>query len=271
MQVLTNLLTNAARYTPGGGEIVLAAELVAPPEASGEPAQLVISVRDNGVGIDPEQLPRVFDMFYQVGQRQGGLGIGLALVRKLVELHGGSVSATSAGPGTGSTFTVRLPGAVPLATPAAPASLAAPALPPLQHLNVLLVEDNHDSAEMLGELLELAGARVQLAHDGESALSLGAQLEPQVILLDIGLPGMSGYDVAREVRSSSWGKDTRIVALTGWGNADDRVRSKEAGIDRHLVKPVQPNALMALLAELRGAQSEQRRAAGAASSGFERA
>jgi DNA-binding response OmpR family regulator len=131
-------------------------------------------------------------------------------------------------------------------------------------LNVLVVEDNRDSAEMLGELLELAGAQVQLAHDGESALSVGAQFEPQVILLDIGLPGISGYDVARQVRSSSWGGRTHIVALTGWGNADDRVRSKAAGIDRHLVKPVQPGALMALLAELRGARGEGPHTAAAA-------
>jgi signal transduction histidine kinase/CheY-like chemotaxis protein len=272
VQVVTNLLTNAARYTPAGGEIALTARLEPSREAnsSSEQQLLAISVRDNGVGIEPEQLPRVFDMFYQVGQRQGGLGIGLALVRKLVELHGGSVGATSAGVDQGSTFTVRLPGAVPLPAPAAPASLAAPVLPPLHSLRVLVVEDNRDSAEMLGELLELAGAQVQLAHDGESALDLGAQLDPQVILLDIGLPGMSGYDVARAVRSASWGKHTRIVALTGWGNADDRVRSKEAGIDRLLVKPVQPSALMALLAELRAAQGERRRTA-AQSPGFERA
>jgi len=276
VQVVTNLLTNAARYTPAGGEILLAARLE-PPAAdasSSEPRELLLSVRDNGIGIEPEQLPRVFDMFYQVGQasRQGrnGLGIGLALVRKLVELHGGSVSAASAGAGQGSTFTVRFPGAMPLPAASAPASPAAPALPPLQRLRVLLVEDNLDSAEMLGELLELAGAQVQLAHDGESALGLGAQLEPQVILLDIGLPGISGYEVARRVRSSSWGERTSIVALTGWGNADDRVRSKEAGIDRHLVKPVQPGALLALLTELRDAQPEGRRSA-PVSPGLERA
>jgi signal transduction histidine kinase/CheY-like chemotaxis protein len=270
VQVLTNLLTNAARYTPAGGEITLMARLEPPAEAtpSGGQHQLVLSVRDTGVGIEPEHLPRIFDMFYQAGQagrqERHGLGIGLALVHKLVELHGGSVSASSTGAGHGSTFTVRLPGAVPLPSPAvaaSPTAPALPALPALQRLSVLLVEDNRDSAEMLAELLALAGAEVQLAHDGESALLLAAQLEPQVILLDIGLPGISGYDVARQVRSSSWGQRARIVALTGWGNAEDRIRSKEAGIDRHLVKPVQPGVLMALLAELRDAPDEQRRAA----------
>jgi two-component system CheB/CheR fusion protein len=274
VQVVTNLLTNAARYTPAGGQISLTARLEPPPQgdAADEPRELTFSVQDSGIGIEPEQLPRVFDMFYRVGRHQGGLGVGLALVRKLVELHGGSVSAMSAGAGQGSTFTVRLPRAVPLPAPAAPASLMAPALPALQHLSVLVVEDNRDSAEMLGELLELAGAQVQLAHDGESALTLGAQIEPQVILLDIGLPDISGYEVARRARGASWGKHVRIVALTGWGNPDDRVRSKEAGIDRHLVKPVQPDALMALLAELRQQHDERRGAASAAEPpGLERA
>ncbi|HEU4577683.1 MAG TPA: ATP-binding protein [Polyangiaceae bacterium] len=273
VQVLTNLLTNAARYTPAGGEISLGARLEPRAGAgSAEEHELTLSVRDNGIGIESEQLARVFDMFYQVGRRQGGLGIGLALVRKLVELHGGSVVATSDGSGLGSTFTLRLPRALPLPVPPAPASLAAPALPALQRLNVLVVEDNRDSAEMLGELLELAGAQVQLAHDGESALSLAAQFEPQVILLDIGLPGISGYDVARQVRSSGWGARARIVALTGWGNADDRVRSRDAGIDRHLVKPVQPSALMALLAELHDLHGEGRPpAAGTSAPGLERA
>jgi signal transduction histidine kinase/ActR/RegA family two-component response regulator len=275
VQVLTNLLTNAACYTAAGGEITLTGQLEPLSEAppSGARHQLLLSVRDTGVGIEPEHLPRVFEMFYQARQqsRQGGhghgLGVGLALVHKLVELHGGSVSATSVGAGQGSTFTVRLPGAVSLPAPAAAATPTAPALPALQRLSVLLVEDNRDSAEMLAELLALAGAEVQLAHDGESALLLAAQLEPQVILLDIGLPGISGYEVARQVRSSSWGQQARIVALTGWGSANDRIRSKEAGIDRHLVKPVQPSALMALLAELRDAPDEQRRAADTTESG----
>ena len=258
VQVFTNLFTNAARYTPAGGEIALSAQLEpAPGGTSADPdrPQLVVRVRDNGVGIAAEQLPHVFDMFYQVGRhaRQGrhGLGIGLALVRKLVELHGGSVSATSEGAGKGSTFTVRLPAALLPTAMAAPANQLAPSLSGFRSLRVLVVEDNHDSAEMLSELLQLAGAEVHLAPDGESALVLVARVQPRVILLDIGLPGMSGYDVARQVRDSSWGAQVLIVALTGWGSAEDRARSRAAGVDRHLVKPVDPEALMALIAEFR--------------------
>jgi signal transduction histidine kinase/ActR/RegA family two-component response regulator len=271
VQVFTNLLANAAHYTPPGGEITLSTGVEPPPELPAEQRQLVVSVRDNGMGIAPEQLPRVFDLFYQIGgeSRQGGLGIGLALVRKLVELHGGSVRAVSAGRGQGSTFTVYLPGAVLVAALASPQRTARPELPSLPRLSVLVVEDNLDSAEMLGELLQLAGADVKLAHDGESALVLGAQFQPQVILLDIGLPGISGYDVARQVRSSSWAERTRIVALTGWGSSDDRARSKGAGIDHHLVKPVKPDALLALLAELRGGVEPHGPASGAKRQGLE--
>ncbi|MEY4547396.1 MAG: hypothetical protein RL685_3591 [Pseudomonadota bacterium] len=262
VQVFTNLLSNAARYTPDGGEISVRAELVvASGGASGEAGNeamtrdLLVTVADSGMGIAQEQLARVFDMFYQAGEngRHGrhGLGIGLALVRKLVELHGGSVTAYSAGPGQGSKFQVRFPARLVLAA-IPPASAETTAVPPqLGNLRVLIVEDNVDSGEMLSELLQLTGAEVHHVVDGESALVTGERLRPQVLLLDIGLPGKSGYDVAREVRASSWGEHVFIVALTGWGSSSDRERTREAGFDRHLVKPVQPDALLELVAEHR--------------------
>ncbi len=245
VQVLINLLANAARYTPEGGHVAL--------DARREAEDLVISVSDDGSGIAEEQLPRVFDMFYQGGRehRSGhhGLGIGLGLVKKLIELHGGSVSAASAGAGKGSTFSVRLPGPFGVVQAEAPPSKPALAVPTFRGMAVLVVEDNADSAEVLTDLIELTGAHVRTAHDGETALELGAQLEPRVILLDIGLPGMSGYEVAQQARRTPWGAQAFIVALTGWGSPDDRARSKQAGFDRHLVKPVDPQALMALISE----------------------
>jgi len=263
VQVFTNLLSNAARYTPDGGRISIHAELVAggtnttgsAAGASSEQPEVRIAVADSGVGIAEEQLPRVFDMFYQAGtdgqHGRHGLGIGLALVRKLVEMHGGSVSAQSAGSDQGSSFQVRLPAQLVLEAVAAPVGASAPPLAQLDSLRVLVVEDNVDAGAMLSELLQLTGAEVQHVVDGESALSTGERLRPQVLLLDIGLPGKSGYDVAREVRASEWGKGIFIVALTGWGSAEDRVRTKAAGFDRHLVKPIQPDALLELLAEYR--------------------
>jgi signal transduction histidine kinase/ActR/RegA family two-component response regulator len=270
VQVFTNLLTNAARYTPPHGEIALHAQLEPAAGSDGsepERRQLVVSVRDNGVGIGPEELPRVFDMFYQAGtdgsRGRHGLGIGLGLVRKLVELHGGSVSAVSAGSGQGSTFVVRFPAAAVSVAPSVAPAEPGPSLPAFGRLSVLVVEDNRDSAEMLSDLLQVAGAEVHVAPDGESALALGEQVQPRVILLDIGLPGISGYEVAREVRRSSWGEQVLIVALTGWGSTQDRVRSKQAGIDRHMVKPVNPDLLLALIAEFR---SGVRASAGVAAS-----
>jgi signal transduction histidine kinase/CheY-like chemotaxis protein len=256
VQVFTNLLSNAARYTPSAGRIALTAELRSAHCAAGS-SELVVTLTDSGVGIAADQLPRIFEMFYQAreDERLGshGLGIGLALVRKLVELHDGEVRAFSAGPGLGSSFTVRLPAAVAAPPPAAvPALPLEPALSAGQNLSVLIVEDNPDSADMLAELIGLTGARVAVAQDGESALEVGARAEPQLILLDIGLPGMSGYDVAREARSTPWGSRAFIAALTGWGSPDDRVRSNAAGVDLHLVKPVNPQALMKLIADLQG-------------------
>lgn len=245
VQVFTNLLTNAARYTPPGGKLSVSAAV--------EGEQVVVSVSDTGVGLDAQQSPRIFEMFVQAEnpRRQQGLGIGLALVKKLVELHAGSVSAYSPGPGQGSTFRVLLPlaAARPSLEPS-PRSTGL-ALPALTGLSVLVVEDNEDSAEMLSTLLETTGADVHTAHDGETALVLSEEFHPQIVLLDIGLPRMSGYDVARELRRTRFGAQTSIVALTGWGHVDDRARSREAGFDHHMVKPVDPQALLSLIAEVR--------------------
>jgi signal transduction histidine kinase/CheY-like chemotaxis protein len=247
VQVLVNLLANAARYTSEGGHICMVAKH--------ETGALELSVSDNGIGIPAEQLPHVFDMFYQGGpeHRSGhhGLGIGLGLVKKLVELHGGNVSAQSGGAGEGSTFTVRIPGPLHLEKAKAPAFNPATTIPSFSGLTVLVVEDNEDSAEILADLLELTGARLHTAHDGEMALQLGAQLEPNIILLDIGLPGISGHEVVERARRTPWGARAFIVALTGWGSTEDRARSKAVGFDRHLVKPVDPRELMMLIAEAR--------------------
>jgi signal transduction histidine kinase/CheY-like chemotaxis protein len=248
VQVVTNLLANAARYTPPGGQISLLAQI----EPSGE---LVIQVTDDGTGISPDQLSRVFDLFYQAGPKGGrrgqGLGIGLALVRKLVELHGGTVTASSAGPDRGSSFSVRLPASIATRTLPVSPSDQAPSLPALDSLCVLVVEDSPDSAEMLSELLQLTGARVHTALDGETALAMAGQLAPHVVLLDIGLPGISGYDVAREIRRTDWGATSLLIALTGWGSDADRARSERVGINQHLAKPVHPQSLMTLISEFR--------------------
>ncbi|WP_246173447.1 PAS domain-containing hybrid sensor histidine kinase/response regulator [Limnoglobus roseus] len=236
VQVLANLLNNAAKYTPHGGQISLSAQ------AEGEEA--VIRVLDTGVGIPPDMLPKVFDMFTQVGtsleRSQGGLGIGLTLVRRLVEMHGGRVTVESPGTGKGSTFTVHLP----LATRSPKASEIAGGDPGPEKskasLDILVVDDNRDSAESLGMLLEIGGHTVKTAHDGPEALQILARFRPQLILLDLGLPGMSGYEIARRIRHSIELRGVRLVALTGWGQEEDRKRTKEAGFDHHLVKPADP-------------------------------
>jgi CheY-like chemotaxis protein len=209
----------------------------------------VLSVSDTGVGIAAEALAKVFEMFAQVpggpSRPQGGLGIGLSLVQSLVSLHGGSVSATSAGAGQGSTFTVRLPLAqeadVQMALPgAAPEE-------PAQRLRVLVVDDNHDAAESLGMLLELVGHAAHIAHDGRQALQLAREVRPDVVFLDIGLPDVSGYEVARQLRALPAFEQTMLVALTGWGTEDDRNRTRAAGFDRHLTKPAEMSAVEELL------------------------
>ena len=247
-QVIANLLTNSAKYTERGGRI----ELVA--RRDGDDA--VVTVTDNGIGIPAESLSNIFDMFSQVDRSiersTGGLGIGLALVKGLVEMHGGTVTAASGGQDRGSTFTVRLP-AVPrhVTVPAdQPAGSASPDAGPGRR--ILVVDDNRDSAESMGEMLRLFGNDVALAHDGLQAVEAAGAFRPQVILMDVGMPRLNGYEATRRIREQPWGKDVAIVALTGWGQEGDRSKSKEAGCDGHLVKPVSLQDLQKMLSELQG-------------------
>jgi CheY-like chemotaxis protein len=241
-QILVNLLTNAAKYTDVGGHIRLSARR--------EDSELVIEIRDTGLGIAPELLPKVFDLFVQgdrsAARTEGGLGIGLTLVRKLAELHGGSVAAASEGPGQGSRFTVRLPAlAESAARPAGPTSLPRVAR---QASRVLVVDDMQDTARGLAKMIKLLGHDVRVAHDGIAALEVARGHRPEIVLLDIGLPGMDGYEVARQMRQEDYCKDAVIIAVSGYGQEDDRRRSQEAGFDYHLVKPVDYGVLMVLFA-----------------------
>ncbi len=243
-QILANLLNNAARYTPEGGRIRLTVE------RQGDEA--VVQVRDNGAGIAADLLPRVFDMFMQADRRversHGGVGIGLTLVKWLVELHGGTVAAHSDGEGKGSTFVVRLPleRDVPEGRPPSPPE--APERGPARR--ILVVDDNHDSADSLALLVRLMGHEVQTAYDGPSALEKARAFRPEVVLLDIGMPEMSGHEVARRMRQMPELDGVVLVAQTGWGQDDDRRTSAEAGFDSHLVKPVEPDAVQRLLATI---------------------
>ena len=244
-QVVSNLLNNAAKYTPDGGRI----ELVA--QRDGDQAQICVS--DTGIGIPADALPLVFEMFTQVGRNrersQGGLGIGLALVRRLVELHGGTVTAESRGIGQGSTFTVRLPLAHgTVLVPDVPQPAAARDAAPL--FRVLVVDDNVDAAESLAALLALDGHATRVAHDGDSAIDKARDFQPDIVFLDIGMPGKDGYEVARELRRDPRHRDTMLVALTGWGAQDDRARTKSVGFDHHLTKPAELPAVEALLAKM---------------------
>jgi PAS domain S-box-containing protein len=245
-QVVGNLLNNACKFTDVGGRIVLSVER--------EGAQVAIRVTDNGVGIAAEHLAGIFDMFTQVEssleRSRSGLGIGLTLVRTLVELHGGTVEAHSEGVGRGSEFVVRLP--VLLDVPEPVPAMAPPRLegPPVIRRRVLIVDDNKDAAEWLATLLSLSGHDTHVALDGVEAVKAAERLAPDVVLLDIGLPRIDGYEVCRRIRQQPWGRDLVIVALTGWGQEEDRQKSREAGFNTHLVKPVDDEVLMNLLASL---------------------
>jgi CheY-like chemotaxis protein len=237
-QILANLLNNAARYTDHGGSIRLTARR--------DGAHAAVSVRDNGAGIPREQLGKVFEMFTR-GERSTGLGIGLALARSLAAMHGGTVQAASEGPGKGAEFTLRLPLASGEQSLSAPPAREMPGLSPRR---ILVVDDNRDAADSLGMLLRFLGADVQVAHGGHEALDAFEAYQPSVVLLDIGMPGMDGYQVARAIRGRENGAGVPLVALTGWGQEEDRRRSREAGFDHHLIKPADIAALQSLLASL---------------------
>jgi two-component system, sensor histidine kinase len=239
-QVVGNILTNALKYTPARGAVTLALAQEGP--------EAVLRVRDTGIGIASDMLPRIFDLFVQsdmgLARADGGLGVGLTLVRRLVELHGGRVTADSEGEGRGSTFTVRLPAiAVPVVVAAEPVMQEPSAGVPLR---VLVVEDNDDAREMLRVGLVLAGHEVVEAADGASGVVLAEQTRPDVALIDVGLPGIDGYEVARRLRARGM-KTARLIALTGYGRPEDRARALEAGFDGYIVKPVDPETLTVAL------------------------
>lgn len=244
-QVFGNLLNNAAKYTEPGGRIEL--------EVTCEEGAVQVRVRDNGVGIAPEMLCQVFQMFSQVDRTlersRGGLGIGLSIVKQLVEMHGGTVEAHSEGLGRGSEFLVRLPTLAPFAA-GAPQTADGSAAARTTRKRLLVADDNQDAAASLGMLLELQGNEVRIVHDGQAAVEAAAEFRPHVILLDIGMPRLNGYDACRQIREQAWNSEVILIALTGWGQEEDRRRSLEAGFDYHLVKPVEPAELEKLLAAL---------------------
>ena len=243
-QIAGNLIVNALKYTPEGGEIRVT--------VGAEDGAAVIRVEDNGIGLSPSLLPRVFDPFVQgerdVERAQGGLGIGLTLVRRLAELHGGTVHAASEGPGRGSTFTVRLPAIT------GPVLVRAPRRngnAPPTGLKILLVEDNDDSREMMRHLLRMSGHDVYEAADGVSGVATALEIGPDVAIIDVGLPGLSGFEVASRLRLTPEGREISLVALTGYGQPEDRDRAFNAGFDAFLVKPVDPEQLQRALASRR--------------------
>jgi signal transduction histidine kinase len=244
-QVFANLLNNAAKYTDRGGSIRLAVER--------QGSDAVVTVEDNGVGIPAHMLPKVFEMFTQVDQSleksQGGLGIGLSIVKQLVEMHGGSIEAASGGHGMGSTFTVRLPVVLSLATDQ-PGDQDDEKAMPTARRRILVVDDNRDSALSLAMMLNLMGNETQTAYDGLEAVDVAAAFKPDVILLDIGMPKLNGYDACRRIREQPWGKNVVVAACTGWGQDQDKQKAQAAGFTLHMVKPVDPAALENVLAGL---------------------
>ena len=242
-QVVLNLLTNAAKYTERGGHIGITAER--------QGSDAVITVRDSGIGIPADRLPHIFDLFMQVegsrGRSRGGLGLGLTLVKRLTELHGGTVGVRSDGPGRGSEFTVRLPAVLGRAAAESPPCEPAAAA---SGRRILVVDDHLDVADTLAEMLRLMGNEVETAHDGLEALRVAEAFRPDIALIDIGLPRLDGHEVARRIRGEPWGERMVLIAMTGWHHDDDKQRSREAGFNFHLLKPVDPQGLTQLLAGL---------------------
>ena len=240
-QVAVNLLNNAAKYSENGGQILL--------RARREDCEVVIAVRDRGVGIPPEKLPDMFELFAQgdrsLARSEGGLGIGLTVVKKLVEMHGGRIDARSDGPGQGTEFTVRLPAApMPIAPPSPDPG---PARSPAAKARILVVDDNVDTARGMARLLRLIGNEVATANDGPEGLRVAADFNPEIVLLDIGLPGMDGYEVAARLRERENSRDLLIIAASGYGQEEDIRRSMAAGFDHHLTKPIDHDLLLRLI------------------------
>jgi PAS domain S-box-containing protein len=243
-QVFANLLNNAAKYTERGGHIALTAER--------QGSDVVVSIKDTGIGIAADKLSGVFDMFSQVegplSRTQGGLGIGLSLVKRLVQMHGGSIEARSAGLGKGSELLVRLPVVLGQSRARSPDNDDGDT--PTSRLRILIVDDNRDAADSLGMMLRIMGNEISTAYDGQQAMDRAGEIRPDVVLLDIGLPKLNGYDACRHIRQQPWGKSMVLIAVTGFGQEEDKRRAEEAGFDRHMVKPVNPQALMKMLAEM---------------------
>jgi CheY-like chemotaxis protein/two-component sensor histidine kinase len=239
-QIIGNLLGNAVKYTPAGGRIHVS---LAAREGS-----VRVAVADNGIGLAPEMVPKLFRLFAQLHPdldvSAGGLGIGLAVSQRLAQMHGGELAATSAGLGQGAEFTLGLP---QLQAPAQPAATEAPIVPAPRHLKVMVVDDNRDAAQILADVLVACGHEVQQAHDAAGAIETVLAMQPDAVVLDLGLPDASGVEVARRVRDDPALRDVLLVAVTGWGQEEDRRRTRDAGIDYHLVKPVEPTQLLNLL------------------------
>ena len=244
VQIFANIVSNAIKFTPPGGHIHISAQM--------ENGQLHTTVEDDGIGLDAEAIPRIFSLFEQsrtvAGQLTSGLGIGLSLARQFAEMHGGSVQAYSAGPGRGSRFVVILPASMEAAPAEAPQMAAGSPAAAGAALQVLVVDDNIDAADALQTLFQLEGHRADVAYDGRQALEAIGRSWPQLIVMDLGMPGMDGYETARQIRQLAHGRDTLMIALTGWGQGDARQRTQEAGFDHHLTKPVDFEAISALLA-----------------------
>ena len=246
-QVVCNLLTNAARYTPSGGDVHLRVH----PSAS----TVSVSVRDNGIGIDPKLLPHIFDSFVQgrqgIDRAAGGLGLGLAIAKSLLDMHGGSIRVQSAGPHKGSEFTIELPRFANTRPAAARNNTSgAFALPSARKRRVLVVDDNEDAAFLFSEALRRLGHHVDVAYDGPTALEAARENPPEIAFLDIGLPVMDGYELGRRLRELGVGKSPHLIAVTGYGHTSDRERSRDAGFDLHLVKPIELGQVTDAIAKL---------------------